>query len=76
MKFPCILCATDGIMLGCNKKAKEILDIARLNRDASIFNYMPQLFWSFYKFDISVESVDFDFKYLELRKDDLFDHNI
>ena len=40
-----------GNILSTNKKSNALLNLDSLNKDACIFNYIPQLLWHFFKYD-------------------------
>ena len=40
-----------GNILSTNKKSNALFNLDSLNKDACVFNYIPQLLWHFFRYD-------------------------
>ena len=70
-RFSRILTSMDGNILATNQMSNTIIDINTLNRNACIFNYMPQLFWNYFKYENYEDS-----NVLEHNREDFLDLDI
>jgi len=62
----------DGTILATNKMSNSILNINSLNRGACVFNYMPQTFWKYYKYDTYEESNTLECSREDIDENDYF----
>lgn len=66
-----ILTSMDGNILATNQMSNAIIEINSLNKNACIYNYMPQLFWNYFKFDTFEEKNE-----LEHVSEDYYDSDV